>query len=231
MPLHRAVEDEAAVGPTPRLVQLAGMLADDPRLLMVLVDRQNAKCYRWELGELKQRATRFDEVPRAVDTDVELGGFDRRHADELRHHVRAVADMVVDELRDWTPHEVVIGGSAQAASALVDVLPDDIGRIANRVTLDVHAADVDIARVAEVISAGIVRREEDAMVDALSTRVAADRGVIGLDDTLAALADERVETLILARHLQSSGSRCPACGRRSAHTVRCALRSRHRRHR
>jgi peptide subunit release factor 1 (eRF1) len=38
------------------------------------------------------------------------------------------------------------------------------------------------------------------------------RGVVGLEATLAALADKRVGTLVVSEGFAAPGARCPACG-------------------
>jgi peptide chain release factor subunit 1 len=222
LPLRRAVEDEVTIGPSPRLVQLAGIVADDPRLLIVLVDHQRARCFRYELGALTERGSRFHEKPRAVDADIEIGGFDRKHADELLHHLRDAVSMITDDLRDWRPDQLIVGGPDEAVSSLVRLLPEDLARSWGRVQLRVTATTDEISRVAETIGSAVMRTTEDALLDVLVSRAATDRSVTGMGDTLAALGETRVDTLVIGRHLTSHGSRCMSCGRLDfAHTVRC----------
>jgi hypothetical protein len=221
LPLHRKVEDEVAVGHSPRLVQLAGLVADDPRLLVAVVDRQRAAVYRWELGQLTERASVAREIPRAVDTNVEIGGFDRHRDDELLHHVHLAAAQVRAELNGWDALEVVVAGPEEAASALVNSLAG-IDTPMTRITIESHASVDAVARAAEAIGAEVARGREAALLEQILVREPEGRAVMGIDETLAALADGKVDALLVARHWSSRGSRCVVCGRLDRpHTASC----------
>jgi hypothetical protein len=210
--LHREVDDEVAVGRRPRLVQLASLVADDTRLLLAIIDRRHADIYRWDMGELRRCAEVLREIPRAVDTNLEIGGFDRHHDDEAKRHVHTAAELVRAELRRWDPHAVVITGPDEMASALVAAL-GEVSVPVTRAAIRSDADSGDLRQLASSVSAETGRRREVALLDQFTTRTGEGRAVSGLDHTLAALGDRKVETLLAARKFAAQGSRCLVCGR------------------
>ncbi len=76
------------------------------------------------------------------------------------------------------------------------------------------AAPVDeIAREARAVAARAERDREAALVEDVRQRAAgAHGGVVGLEATLAVLAEQRVSVLLVADGFSAPGARCPVCG-------------------
>ena len=190
------------------------------RYLAVLVDRQFSRLYEVRPERIVEHPGPSDPVERAVDDDVEIGGWDSRDEEALRRHLRRVADAV--EGRLGPDDRLLLGGSAQAVDGLIRVLGQHAGQVAARLHLSMHDTPAEVRRA--LLDA--VRQEDDrataAAVAEICDRVGAGRGVAGLDSVLRALADRSVARLALRPGFAARGARCPGCGRLEAEPGRCA---------
>ena len=83
-----------------------------------------------------------------------------------------------------------------------------------RVELDVAVArEVDVLEAMTWVLTAEQQSAERKALEELANRLGAGgAAVAGLADTLEALAERRVETLLLAQDFEASGGRCPSCG-------------------
>jgi hypothetical protein len=209
-----SVRDQVSVLPEPDVGPLLTVLEHRRRTLVVLADRQQARLLRVELGVVEERPGVRDEPERQADTDVELGGWDRRREEAARRHFRRVASVVEKDVRTWDPHGVILAGSSNdlarlraslgtaTAARVVATMPLPISASAREVEL----ATLEVTRDAE-------HRHELDLVERLHERAPQDRkAAMGLPAVLAALRAKRVATLVVARGFQAAGARCAACG-------------------
>src|SRR5258708_28016257 len=82
------------------LKPLAHLLGAVPRLVVVLADRQRARFFDLSRGELSERENLFQPLSRKGRSDG-FAGYDGGHAqrrveDEVRHHFKAVAEVLND---------------------------------------------------------------------------------------------------------------------------------------
>jgi len=217
------VRDEVSIGPTPNVAQLLDVLEHHDRTLVVLVDRHAARFVRVELGAAAERPGVVDEQERQADTDVELGGWDHRHEEAARHHFRRAAAKALDEVRVWHPEQLILGGPADDVAGLEGCLDHAvadlvIGTIAipmRSSTEVIPGAVVDIVRDVE-------ERRERALVAVLHERARQGRkAALGLPAVMTALAEHRVDTLVVARGFHAVGARCPACGHVGVAACQC----------
>jgi hypothetical protein len=221
----RPLRDEIAVGPSLRIAPLAAALSDQPKSFAVLVDRAHARFFRYEGGEVSETSGPFDAIARAVDTDVELGGFDRRHAEELKEHVRSVARAVEGILHDFHPDFLLVGGANEAANELEARLQNGLPtRLIVPIHVPANATRSSAAAVIVESTRALTRRAIAELAGEMRDK-AGSHATLGLASTLEALAARRVHKLLIARDLTARGSRCPSCGAldlpHAVHCVRC----------
>jgi len=223
--LPRPVRDQVSVAATASIGQLIGTLDDRDRSLVVLVDRRGSRLLRLELGGVHEQAGPLDEPPRQVDTDVELGSFERQREEAARQHVRRVAGAVAEELQHWPADRVILGGPVDSVAELRSTLAADVARrVVGTVTVSMSASKADVGREALDVLREVDRLEEAGVVEELRQRAAGGRGgVTGLPATLDALAARRVGTLLISRGFEAPGARCPACGHVGVATRQCPL--------
>jgi hypothetical protein len=221
----RPLRDEIAVGPSLRLAPLAAALSDQPQSFAVLVDRAHARFFRYERGEVSESSGPFDAIARAVDTDVEIGSFDRRHAEEFKWHVRSVARAVEGALHDFHPDHLLVGGSEDAANELFTQLQHDLPTmLIARIHVPANATHTSAAAAIVESTRDLARRATSELASEIREK-AGSHATLGLASTLEALAARRVHKLLIARDLTSRGSRCPSCGAldlpHAVHCLRC----------
>jgi len=221
--LSTAVREQVAVGPTPAVAQLCEALARETRALVVLVDRRGARLVRLEQGRVDELTGPVDEPPRQVNTDVELGSFERLHEEATRRHFRRVADAVTYELARWPAQRLVLGGNAKAVAGIEQNLPPALAAlVVGRVALPMTSAPVTLGRAALDAIEAFDKKRRSTLVDDLRQRVERGvGGVAGLSATLGALRERRVATLCVTRGFAAPGRRCPRCGWTDVDAVSC----------
>lgn len=200
-------------------------MAHRERWVVVLVDRERARLFRYEPGALTELPGLVDEASPRVDEGFWSGPRLERHSDTLAgRHVDRVAETVAAELRsDRHLDRVVVGGASRSARELVDALAGDVAdRVAAVVDLPVEA---EVARILSVLRDVEDTREAariETWCEEARAAVGTRAGVAGLTDVLDALWERRVRVLALPADFRLSGVECGACGRLAERGDRCA---------
>src|SRR5581483_6365120 len=99
------------------LKPLAMILGAQPRLCVVILDRQRARLFDLRLDELHEREGLFHELPRRGRGDgfrgYDAGHSERRVADDAMHHYKAVAEHLKDELDRGVFEKLIVGCQEQ----------------------------------------------------------------------------------------------------------------------
>ena len=214
--LPRPVHDDAGIGPAPRVAQLLAVLDEFEPVVAVLADRRRVRVLLAQLGELGEIADVLEWEDRAVDTTVELGGYQRHTDDRTRGHFQRAARLVEHTIANLPRARLVVAGPDQAIADVEHHLrPETRRRIVGRAGLSPAAGNREIHDAIATIARAAERRHETEVVEQLRQAAARSerQGVVGLEATLAALADKRVDTLVVSEGFSASRARCPACGR------------------
>jgi peptide subunit release factor 1 (eRF1) len=210
------VHNQLVINHTPHVRQLEAVLHNNERFGILVVDRQRARAFVFEQGELVDHSEQFDELPRHDD---DHGDWDRDHVRDhtaaLAHaHVRRAAQ-VAFALHQQRPLDHLI---VAAPPELVPELERDLhsylrDRIAARVTLRASSSVNEIRRVAMAVDAEIERVKQAGLVNRWRDRVGSGNGAVaGLANVLDALNQRRVETLLVSEGYVAPGWRCDRCG-------------------
>lgn len=211
-----AVRDQVVVNHTPSVRQLEVIVDEYERFGLLLADRQRARMLVYELGELVESAEVIDELPRGDDDDhsIRRERVDQ-HTDALvHHHLRNAADAAFRVFKDRGFERLIVGASDEIAAELESLLhPYLQERLEARCGIPVNAGDDEIRQAALEIEASVERRREAEAVARLREAVGAGRrGVAGLDATLEALVERRVDVLLVSSGYATPGWRCGSCG-------------------
>jgi peptide subunit release factor 1 (eRF1) len=210
----RAVRNEIVLDHTPHVRQLEAVAQEYDRFAVVLVDRQRARLFRFEQGELSERTEVFDAIPRRHDSGGHSASNIQRHTDELAHkHLKHAGEVTFDEVGRNAIDHLILGGPHEVVAEFEALLhPYLKDRVAARLSIMVTAAPEEVRQAALQVEGELARAAEEAMVDRLRNQVGAGTsGVAGLEPTLRALVERRVETLLVSDGYQAPGWRCPAC--------------------
>ena len=214
-----AVRNQFCVNHSPQVRQLEAVLERHQRFGVLLVDRQRCRLLSFELGRLVDQTDLFDALPRHEDDkgDRDKGDHLRDHeAAAIHHHVRRATQAAFDAHQDKAFDHLIVGTPADLAGDVEQSLhPWLRERIAARLNVPVGSPDHVICAAALEVEAGIEQEREAQVVERLRSAVAAPNGlgVAGLDAVVAALAERRVEVLLVSEGYEAPGWRCPACQR------------------
>ena len=210
------VRNQLVVNSTPHIRQLEGVLDEHERFGLLLADRQRARMFVFELGELVDKNELFHQLPRHAD---DRGDWDKDHvrdhsAEQAHHHLRRAAQVAFAVFQARPFDHLIIGAPDEIANELERELHSYLrGRIAARVNVAVGASEAAIRQAALEVEAQVERAKEARLVERLRQALGAGAGAVaGLDDVLSALVERRVDTLLVSDGYEAPGWRCSECG-------------------
>ena len=208
------VRNEVVLGASPHVRPLESLLSHHERFAVVLVDRQRARLFLFELGVLEECPQVFDAVPRRHDQGGWSASNIQRHTDELAHrHLKHAAEVTFEELQRRPVDHLILGGPHELVSEFESLLhPYLKDRVAARCTVAVTASPEEIRKAALEVEGDVEKNREEGMVTRLREAAGSGNGgVVGLEPTLRALVERRVDTLIVSEGFEAPGWRCPSC--------------------
>lgn len=211
------VRSEIVVNDAPAVGQLEAVVQQATRIGVLCADKVHARVFVFRLDELIEHTEITDDIGRDYDT---VGVHDRggvaEHREELEHqHLRHAADLLWSAYQTHGFDHVTLAVPDHLASEVeADLHPYLRERLHSRLDVAPSASESVIRDAVVALEAHIEREREAALVDELRDAVAANnRAVAGLDDVLDALAEHRVERLIVSDGFGKEGWRCPECQR------------------
>jgi hypothetical protein len=198
--------DLAVYGALPRLVPILAWQQERPALVMAVVDRTGA-----DIAAYPRTTEAITTVVQGLDDEIERnapGGwsqsrYHRRAEDSWEHNAAQVAGALAHTIRRYDAHLLLLAGDVRALQYLDEHLPPWIQHeVKIRRVSGGRSRDGSWARRAEQVRQEAHRAAEEER-EALLAELAEGRGrggraVEGGRQTLAALAEARVRTLLLA---------------------------------
>ena len=148
------------------------------------------------------------------------GNDERSREQDIEGHLIAVSQRLADDHRAGRFDVLAIGGPVDALTGLEGRLPDELrSALAGRLDVDPSAAtEADVAAAVGRLLAQTHADAQEQTLAEFSDQLAAARGqdgparaVAGIADVLEALAEQRVETLLLADDFHAAGAQCSQC--------------------
>ena len=211
------------VNHTPHVRPLESVLQAYERFAVVLVDRQRARLFRFELGELTEHTEVFEAARRAAPAAAGAGAGHpaqgsrgaavQRRTDEVAHrNLKHSADVTFAELQRRPVDHLILGGPHEVVVEFEGLLHPWIReRVVDRLAIPATAAADDVRQAALCVEAAVTRRHEAALVERLRDGVGTGAGVAGLEPTLSALVERRVDLLLVSDGYATEGWRCRSC--------------------
>jgi len=233
IPLPRVFRSRLGVDRSPLVGELAALEDEMGTLLTVVLDRTTARI--WEVSAAGARAVaelsgnpvrggRFHSQ-RAEAPGVGEHGYHGRIREEKQRHFAAIAERLFALDKQRPVRGIVLAGPGREAAGVVPFLhPYLASRVVGQARLtpkearaaDVYAATFEAREVHE-------RGEERARVAELQEKLGTGWAVNGVGDTLRALAQGKVRTLLVRPDAAVPGFRCRDTGRRCVTERECRL--------
>jgi peptide chain release factor subunit 1 len=210
------VRSQVVVNHSPAVRQLESIIDEYERFGVLLADRQRTRMMVYELGQLIDADERFEQLPRQEDDGraIRKDGVQDHVAERAHQHLRRAADVAFQMLQADGFDRLIIGAPPEIANELEALLhPYLKERLVARCHIRSDASLEEVRQAALEVEADVERRKEAEVVARLRDAVGADqRGVAGLDATLRALVERRVEVLLVSSAFTAPGWRCGECG-------------------
>lgn len=207
------------------LKPLAALLGAQPKLCVLLVDRQHGRLFELRLDELKERGDLFRSLPRTRSdgyAGYNAGHVERRAANEAMHHYKQVSDRLKDELERGMWERLVVACHDTNWSEFESYLhPYVRQRLLGHFPADIASLTPDEIRenANRILREDQERRRETLLGEALSMAKGNSRGVTGLRRVLRSLELGEVQTLFLGETFTARGVECENCGHLDSHMV------------
>jgi peptide subunit release factor 1 (eRF1) len=222
-PIAVPVRSRVFVGEQPYVKPLADLLDSYGGYGVALVDTQGARLFQFHLGELiEQEGIVGEEVrhtKRGGSSSMfgHLGGVGgkARHSDEMmERNSKESAEFAAKFFEENHIRRILIGGTDKSVNKFKSHLSKAwqslvVGTFAISMTArpdEVQEKAFDIGQQAE-------RRREMRLVENVITSAAKGAGgVLRLEDTLGAVHEGRVQTLVVQEGYRAEGFQCQGCG-------------------
>lgn len=215
IPLPVSVASRVVVNHFPAVGQLESVVQELDSFGVLLADRQRARVFVFRLGELVASSEVVDDLPRDYDERGERERGDTQHHVEAlaNQHLRHAADAAWEMFQEHGFSRLSLGAPESIAKILEGLLHRYLKeRVVGRMHVSVAASVDDIRTAAIEIEAECERKREAEQVARLRDAVGSGgRGVVGLDATLEALAERRIERLVVSSGYSHPGWRCDEC--------------------
>jgi peptide chain release factor subunit 1 len=217
------VHNYTYVSHRPYIKPLTDVLDAYGRYGVILVDREGARMFVFNLGELEEATGLLGEEVRRTKHGGASGvagmrggiaprGARREDAVALRN-LKDVAEAAQEFCLESGCTRLVLGGTDSNLSQFQDLLPKTLqDKVIGTFTIDFVASEPDVQARSMAVIEQVAQQREIEMVDTMLSGWKRGTGAtVGMADTLAAMQEHRVGALLIAAGYAVSGYRCQSC--------------------
>lgn len=213
-PTAVAFRNRVRIGHKPYVKPLAHLLDFYAHYGVILLDGVGARFFEYHLGELQAtegfmgeelHKQREGSGSSAVRMRGGVGGG--RHEAEVAHrNLREMAEAAVLFFQKQPVRRLFLGGTSETVAEFRELLPKQIqSYLAGTFAMDMNAGEREVRKQSLQMLATANAERERKLVETMITMAAkGGAAIVGLDDTLRAAGEQRIQTLII-----SDGYRCP----------------------
>jgi peptide subunit release factor 1 (eRF1) len=217
------VHNRTYVSHRPYIKPLSDVLDAYSRYGVILVGREGARLFLFELGELVEATGALGERVRRTKHGGASGVIGMRggmaaragHQEDavVQRNLKEVAEVVSDFCTVNTCTRLVLGGTDQNVSHLYDVLPKaQQDQVIGTFNVDMGAPADKVQSLSMELIEEMAQKREAQLVDEMLAGLKRGSGAVaGLSDTLHMLQQHRASLLLLAAGYEASGYRCQHC--------------------
>jgi peptide chain release factor subunit 1 len=222
-PLAIPINNQVIVSSRPYVKPLASLLDYYGGYGVVLVDKQGARLFSFHLGELKEqegilgeniRHTKHGGSSAKPGVRGGIAGQTRYQDEVTERNIREVAEFASHFFSENYVRRILIGGTDENIALLRSQLPKSWqSLIVGSFPMSMTASKEEVLDRTMRIGKEAELHKEEQLLKKLVTGAAKDRGgVVGLDATLGAVHDGRVQALVIQDGYREAGFQCQGCG-------------------
>ena len=223
-PAAVAFRNRLRIGAKPYVKPLAHLLDHYAHYGVVLVDRVGARFFEFHLGELQHTGGVLGEDVRKLKhgggssaTGMRGGiGGDRAEEEAAGRNLKEAAAAATHFFSNKDIRRLFLGGTTETVSQFRDMLPRRLQScLAGTFAVEMNASEHEVRERSLALLRGANEQRERKLVEKMMSGAAqGGLGVIGLESTLAAVSQGRVQTLIV-----SDGYKAPGLLDTSSHSL------------
>jgi peptide chain release factor subunit 1 len=213
------VKNTLIVDNTPYIKPLLDIVDNNPRHLILLVEKDEARIFVVHLGEIVE----YGEIKTAdVPGKHKKGGWfalaEPHYQRHIDYHVGLHLKEVIKKLESFLSAEQVdlifIGGSEEAVTMFKDMLPETVrNRIKGQFAAEMFLKPDEVLKRAEPLLSVYEAEKEKKIVDELITRaMKGNQAVLGIEDVIGAAMEGKIHKLVFVKDYEASGFKCVNCG-------------------
>jgi peptide subunit release factor 1 (eRF1) len=214
-PAAVAFRNRVRIGRKPYVKPLAHLLDHYAHYGVILVDRIGARFFDFHLGELQEVSGTMGEDVRKLKRGsgssaigMRGGESGARHEDEaVQRNLREAAAAAQQFFAKRNIRRLFLGGTAENVAQFRDYLPKQLlSCLAGAFPVDMEANENEVRnRSLTLLREANAQREEKLVESMITAAAKGNQAVVGLADTLQAVSDGRVQTLIISDGYRTSG--------------------------
>ena len=214
-PTEVSFRNRIRLGSRPYVKPLAHLLDHYAHFGVILVDRIGARFFEFHLGEVQATDGHMGEDARklkkgggssAVGMRGGVGG--NRHEEEVATRNLKEAAQYASQFFSSKPiRRLFIGGTSETVAQFQEMLPKKLqSSLAGSFAVDMNASEQEVGRRAiALLQEANAKREASLVQELLSASAHGGQAVVNLDETLQAVSDKRVQTLIISDGYHAPG--------------------------
>lgn len=209
-----AFRNRMRLGPRPYVKPLAHLLDHYAHFGVILVDRVNGRFFEYHLGELQGTDSFGGEEVRKVKRGGSSAvgrrsgsGVDKHEEEVVARNLRDCAVAANRFFAERPIRRLFLGGTSETVAQFRELLPKQLQScLAGSFAIETDAGETEVRRRALELLRDVNTERENKLVERLVTLNAmGGNAVVGLDDTLQAVSDKRVEALVISDGFRTPG--------------------------
>jgi peptide chain release factor subunit 1 len=222
-PLAVPLRNRVRISDRPSVKPLADLLDSYGGYGLVLVDKQGARLFYFHLGEMQEQEGIVGESVRRTKHGGGSQAPGRRggvagqtgYVDEVAdRNMKEAVEYSIRFFNEKNVRRILIGGTEDNVALFRNQLPKAYqSLVIGNFPISKFASQQEVMEKALEIGKEAEYRREAHLVNTVVTNAAKGRnGVVNLEDTLAAIREGRIQTLLYRDGYRVIGSRCKSCG-------------------
>ncbi|MEW6215736.1 MAG: Vms1/Ankzf1 family peptidyl-tRNA hydrolase, partial [Nitrospirota bacterium] len=220
------LRNELIINKNPYTKPLMDILDTYQRYAVLLVDKESARIFVVHLGEIVEYGEVYTpDIPGKHKKGGWFALSQNHYERHIDYHIGLHLKDVIEKLDSFISGEyigrLIIGGSDEAVSMVKGMLHKMVlDKVIGTVKIEMFAKNDEVLSKVEPIVSYYEKKKEKETVEALITKsMKNENAVLGLDNVINALQEQRVMKLVVLKDYKASGYSCRSCGFLTAQKV------------